>query len=100
MAALPAKASGYSGITMVVRNQIRYVTLNAFKFAVKVLSKTIFLRLYVASSNYRNSELRWSLTIAIACSEICSKEVIASFIVTFMPNMMQLNPEFQPVVNA
>ena len=28
------------------------------------------------------------------------KDVIASFIETFMPNMTHLNPEFQPVVNA
>jgi len=28
------------------------------------------------------------------------KEVIASFIGTFMPNLSHLNPEFQPVVNA
>jgi len=28
------------------------------------------------------------------------KDVIASFIGTFMPNMTHLNPEFQPVVNA
>jgi len=28
------------------------------------------------------------------------KDVIASFIGTFMPNMAHLNPEFQPVVNA